>query len=89
MERRDWSLKALDELNYIDSLDSEERAQALVRWNNKYLTETQITDFDLEQNDLLRLSELFYKNIDFLKNHKEDLRQSMVENRKMKRFLNN
>lgn len=89
MERRDWSLKALDELNYIDSLDSEERAQALVRWNNKYLTEAKITDFDLEQNDLLKLSELFYKNIDFLKKHKEDVRKSMVENRKMKRFLNN
>jgi len=89
MERRDWSLKALEELNYIDSLDTEERAQALVRWNNKYLIETKITDFDLEQDDLLKLSELFYKNIDFLKTHKEEVRQSMVENRKMKRFLNN
>ncbi len=89
MERRDRSLKALEELNYLDSLDTEERAQALVRWNNKYLIETKITDFDLEQDDLLKLSELFYKNINFLKNHKEELRQSMVENRKMKRFLNN
>jgi len=89
MERRDWSLKALEELNYIDSLDTEERAQALVKWNNKYLIETKITDFDLEQDDLLKLSELFYKNIDFLKTHKEEVRQSMVENRKMKRFLNN
>jgi len=89
MERRDWSLKALEELNYIDSLDTEERAQALIRWNNKYLIEAKITDFDLEQDDLLKLSELFYKNIDFLKTHKEEVRQSMVENRKMKRFLNN
>ncbi len=89
MERRDRSLKALEELNYLDSLDTEERAQALVRWNNKYLIETKITDFDLEQDDLLKLSELFYKNINFLKTHKEELRQSMVENRKMKRFLNN
>jgi hypothetical protein len=89
MERRDWSLKALEELIYLDSLDNEERAQALVRWNNKYLTETKITDFDLEHDDLLRLSELFYKNIDFLKKHKENVRQTMVENRKMKRFLNN
>ncbi len=89
MERRDWSLKALEELNYLDSLDTEERAQALVKWNNKYLIETKITDFDLEQDDLLKLSELFYKNIDFLKTHKEEVRQSMVENRKMKRFLNN
>ncbi len=89
MERRDWSLKALEELIYVDSLDNEERAQALVRWYNKYLTETKITDFDLEHDDLLRLSELFYKNIDFLKKHKENVRQTMVENRKMKRFLNN
>ena len=39
MERRNWSLKALGELIYIDSLDSFEKADALVRWNDDYLKE--------------------------------------------------
>ena len=87
MERRNWSLKALEELIYIDSLDSYERADALIRWHKKYLTDKKITDFDLETDDLKKLSELFYKNINFLKEHKEQTRQDMVENKKMQRFL--
>ena len=89
MERRNRSLKALEELTYIDSLDSYERANALVRWYNKYLMDEKITDFDLEQEDLKRVLELFYKNINFLKKHKEQTRQDMIENKKMQRFLNN
>lgn len=89
MERRDRSLKALDELIYIDSLEPNQRAEALVRWNDKYLSQEQITDFDLDKNDLIKLSELFYKSIDFLKDHKENVRQEMLENRKMQRFLKN
>ena len=88
MERRNRSLKALEELIYIDSLDSYERADALVRWNNKYLTDNKITDFDLEYSDLEKLHELFYKNINFLKDHKEETRTDMLSNKKMKRFLN-
>ncbi len=87
MERRNRSLKALDELIYIDSLDSYERADALVKWYTKYLDNIDITEFDLELNDLKRLHELFYKNINFLKEHKEQTRQDMVENKKMQRFL--
>lgn len=89
MERRDWSLRALEELVYIDSLDSYEKADALVRWHKKYLTESKISDFDLEIEDLKKLSELFYKSIDFLKKHKEQTRKEMVENRKMQKFLKN
>ncbi|XOB61887.1 hypothetical protein ACMC56_14985 [Campylobacterota bacterium DY0563] len=51
MERGNWSIKALEELIYIDSLDSYEKASALVRWNEKYLTETKITDFQLSNED--------------------------------------
>lgn len=87
MERRDWSLKALKELIYIDSLDSNERAEALVRWNNKFLSKNQISDFDLDESELKKLSELFFKSIDFLKNHKEEVRKNMLENRKLQRFL--
>ncbi len=89
MERRDRSLRALEELIYIDSLDSDERAAALLRWHKKYLTSEKITDFDLIKSDLVKLLELFYKNINFLKEHKEKTRQDMIENKKMQRFLNN
>lgn len=89
MERRDWSLKALSELTYIDSLDSFEKADALVRWHNNYLTENSINDFDLEIEDLKKLQELFFKNINFLKEHKEETRQELVNIKKMQQFLKN
>jgi hypothetical protein len=89
MERRDRSLKALKELTYVDSLDSFEKADALVRWFDTYLKDDSIENFDLELDDLKRLEELFFKNINFLKNHKEETRQELVKMQKMKRFLNN
>ncbi len=87
MERRDWSLKALSELTRIDSLDSFEKADALVKWFNDYLDENQITDFDLEHSDLLRLSELFYKNINFLKEQKGIAFEEIKRINKTKEFL--
>lgn len=87
MERRNRSLEALAELIYIDSLDSYEKADSLVRWHKKYLSDEKITDFDLERSDLKKLLELFYKNINFLKEHKEETRKDMVSNKKMQRFL--
>jgi hypothetical protein len=89
MERRDRSLKALKELTYIDSLDSFAKADALVKWFDTYLKDDTIENFDLELDDLKRLEELFFKNINFLKNHKEDTRQELVKMQKMKRFLKN
>lgn len=89
MERRDWSLIALSELTRIDSLDSFEKADALVKWFQDYLTDNQITDFDLEHNDLLKLSELFYKNINFLKNQKNIALEEIKRINKTKEFLKN
>jgi len=89
MERRDRSLKALEELVYIDSLESYERADALVRWHNKYLTDIKVTEFDLEMKDFQKLLELFYKNINFLKDHMQKTKDDMISNRKMIRFLKN
>ncbi len=88
MERRDRSLKAIKELTYIDSLDSFEKADGLVRWFDDYLKDDSIENFDLELNDLKRLEELFFKSINFLKNHKEETRQELVKMQKVKRFLN-
>jgi len=89
MERRDRSLKALSELNYIDSLDSFEKADSLVNWFNEYLKDESIEAFDLELEELKRLQELFFKNINFLKKHKEETRQELIKIQKMKKFLKN
>jgi hypothetical protein len=87
MERRDRSLKALNELIYIDSLDSFEKADALVKWYDNYLLEDKIEDFQLELAELKKLEELFFRNINFLKKHKEETRIELLNTQKMKRFL--
>lgn len=89
MERRDRSLKALSELVYIDSLDSYEKADSLVKWYGDYLTNDSISNFDLELKDLEKLQELFFKNINFLKSQREETRLELVKIQKMKRFLKN
>lgn len=89
MERRNWSLKALNELNYIDSLDSFEKADGLVSWGKEYLEKSKIEDFDLEIVDLKKLEELFYKNLVFLKNHQDFTNQEIQNIRKMRKFLKN
>lgn len=89
MERRDRSIKALKELIYIDSLDSFEKADGLIRWFDNYLKDDSIENFDLELSDLKKLEELFFKNINFLKTHREDTRQELIKMQKMKRFLSN
>ena len=87
MERRNWSLKALSELKYLDSLDSESRAESLKDWVEKYLTDNDISDFDLALKDLNSLSELFYKNITFLKNHRKDMKKAIDNHKKIREFL--
>ncbi|PPK61148.1 hypothetical protein [Malaciobacter marinus] len=89
MERRDWSLKALSELVYIDSLESYDKAQALVRWNKDYLTSNKITDFDLSLQDLEKLSELFFKNIAFLKEYRKETQDELKQTQKLKEFAKN
>jgi len=88
MERRNWSLEALNELIRADSLDSFERADALVRWYNDYLGERSIEDFDLELEDLKKLEELFFKSIKFLREHKEVTREELKKTQQLKKFFN-
>ena len=87
MERRDWSIKALGELRRIDSLESFDKADALVKWFETYLSDNLITDFDLELDDLVQLSELFYKNIKFLRNQKDIARDEIKRVNNTKKFL--
>jgi hypothetical protein len=87
MERRNRSLKALEELLYIDSLDEYEKAPALVKWSDKYLQEDIQSSFDLELPHLQQLSELFYKNIDFLKSHRLDIKKQLDNSRDIKKIF--
>ncbi|QOG12392.1 hypothetical protein [Arcobacter sp. FWKO B] len=89
MERRNRSLKALEELIYIDTLDDQQRADSLVSWGAKYLADDGIMDFDLNESELSHLLELFYKNLEFLKQYKSSIGVSMDENQKIKKFILN
>ena len=87
MERRNRSLKALKELIYIDSLESFTKADALVVWYDDYLKDDTIENFQLELSELKELEELLFKNINFLKNQKEETKDELAKIQKMKRFL--
>lgn len=89
MERRDWSVKGLQQLQYIDSLDPDEiKAKALVSWVNTYLTNgSQIEDFDLNHNELKRLEELFFKNMSFIKKYSSEVKKELDDFKKIKKFL--
>lgn len=89
MERRNRSLEAYNQLKYIDTLDDEERASGLQRWVEKYLSSENKLDFDLEFKDLKNLLELFYKNLEFIKQFNNNLQKQMIETQKLKAFLKN
>ena len=88
MERRNRSLEALKRLQYIDTLDTELRASSLITWADQYISDISTENVDLELNDLKQLSELFYKNINFLKLHQKDVKQQLDSHHKIKQFLN-
>jgi len=87
MERRNRSLKALSELRYVDSLESDEKAESLKSWVITYLSESKIEDFDLPIDDLNALAELFYKNILFLKQHRKNMKYEIDNHKKIREFL--
>ena len=87
MERRDWSIKLLKELICIDSSDSYEKANNLVSWYTEYFSKSSINDLDLELNDLKILEELFYRNINFLKEQQKEAAEELKNIKKMKSFL--
>jgi hypothetical protein len=88
MERRDRSLEALNQLQYIDSLDDELRGESLKHWVQKYLTDEDIiSQLDLSQNELEIFSELFYKNINFLKQKRDSIQKELKQNQNIQKFL--
>ena len=86
MERRNWSLKALQELKYIDTLDDNERAESLKKWVESNIDNT-TEEFDLELKDKKVLSELYYKNIAFMKTHRTNMKQAIDNHKKIREFL--
>jgi len=87
MERRNWSIEALKQLRYIDSLDDDQRAQRLMVWSKEYLSDNKIENFDLVLDDLEELSELFYKNVLFLREYQNKINSELKEHHKIKEFL--
>jgi len=87
VERRNRSLKALEELIYIDSLDDYDKASSLSRWSEKYLKEDIQKSFDLELPQLRQLSELFFKNINFLKNHRIEIKKQLDNSKNIRKFF--
>jgi hypothetical protein len=88
MERRNWSIKALEEIIYISSLNNDfDRGERLLDWSREYLED--VNNFDLEVNDLKKLSELIYMNMNFLKTHLAKSKSNIKDMSKIKKFLNN
>ena len=87
MERRNWSLESYNKLKYIDSLEQYDKAYALQLWVSKYLDEDFLDTLDLKVSELKEFSELFYKNIKFLKEHKNIINKELNQNKNIKKFL--
>ncbi|MEA3314518.1 MAG: hypothetical protein U9Q30_01515 [Campylobacterota bacterium] len=87
MERRNRSLKAFNELKQIDSYDGDFKAEALLKWVDDYISDSSIEEFDLDLDKLKIMSELFYKNIRFLKDESNSLKQNLNTNNKIQAFL--
>ncbi len=88
MERRDRSLEALRELTYVDTLDAYERAPQLQIWVDTYLIhDNPQENFSLEIKDLKILLELFYKNINFLKEHRTDIKSQLDKGKDIQKFF--
>ncbi len=87
MERRNKSIKALKELQNIDSFEEDVKVLALDSWVDEYLQEDIQKSFDLNLNDLNKLSELFYKNINFMKIQHENLKEALNQNKSIKKYF--
>jgi hypothetical protein len=88
MERRNWSLESLQQLQHIDSQDDEIHAESLKHWVQKYLSEDDFLEkLNLSQNELEIFSELFYKNISFLKQKRDEVQKELKTNQNIQKFL--
>jgi len=87
MERRNRSLEALTRLQYIDSLDDDEKAKNLLSWADIYLKDDISKSLNLDITQLHIFSELFYKNINFIKIYRANLKKQMDNGLEIKKFF--
>lgn len=87
MERRNRSIEAFSSLKYIDSLEDDIRAKSLQDWVERYLSDIKIEEFKLDLDEMKVLSELFYKNINFLKEHRVNMKYEIDSHKKIREFL--
>ena len=87
MERGNRSLKALQELKFIDTQEPTLKGNLLLRWASEYLLPNGDIDLELEPKDLKALSELIYRNITFLKQQRAIIASELNEYHKIKQFL--
>lgn len=87
MERRDRALKALSELNFVDSLESFDKPSAIKGWAEVYLVFGNELFFGLEKAELERAGELMFRNINLLKRHAQDLKIILDENKQIRKFF--
>jgi 5S rRNA maturation endonuclease (ribonuclease M5) len=86
MERRNWSLEAVKEFVYIDSLDGDYKGERLKEWLNKYMPNG-VYEFDLPLSQMNKLAELLYKNVAFLYKEREKAKQFIKQKNQIKQFL--
>ncbi len=89
MERRNRTIKIIEELLYADSLDEDQKADALLLWAKKYFQNNIFLDDGLSIEEKEILLELFYKNIIFLKKYQKNIKKNLLEQDKIKSFLDN
>ena len=77
----------MDKLILIDSLESKEKADSIIRWINFYLQKDVRDSFDLELPELKKISEYFYKNIIFMKEERAILKNEIDKSKNIKRFF--
>ena len=89
MERRNRSLESLNQLRYLGSLEPEDRAEMLSIWVETYMDDVSIDNLELSSDEINELSEMFFKNIAFMKEHREYIKEQLDSHNKIKQFLVN
>ena len=71
----------------LPSINIIDKANNFVSWYTEYFSKSSINDLDLELSDLKILEELFYRNINFLKEQQKQAGEELKNIKKMKSFL--
>ena len=87
MERRNRALESFKEFLYIDSLDGKDKADRLNNWISSYIIDNEPFYLYLTKEQQQLLSELYHKNILFLKNYNMQVKNDMDNIANMRKFI--